>query len=108
MNRRTLADVTYEAGARLNRLKQEFGLVSRAKAEETAARIAEARALLRQLDALSARLDAPALAQAWQALKPRIDRANTSTVCDKSELDVDVGLIPFKVFNLARVGLGLE
>lgn len=108
MDRRALADVTYEAGARLNRLKQEFGLVSRAKAEETAARIAEARALLRQLDALSARLDAPALAQAWQALKPRIDRANTSTVCDKSELDVDVGLIPFKVFNLARVGLGLE
>jgi len=108
MDRRALADVTYEAGARLNQLKQEFGLISRAKAEETAARIAEARALLRQLDELAARLDAPALAQAWQALKPRIDRANTSTVCDKSELDVDVGLIPFKIVHLARVGLGLE
>lgn len=108
MDRRTLADVTYEAGARLNQLKQEFGLVSAAKAEETAARIAAARALLRQWDELSGRLEGAALAQAWQALKPRIDRANTSTVCDKSELDVDVGPIPFKVFHLARVGLGLE
>jgi B12-binding domain/radical SAM domain protein len=105
MNRNTLADVTYEAGFRLNRLKREFGIASAAKALETEARIAEARALMREIDDLRAHLDEHALARALMALKPRIDAANTSTVCDKAELDVDVGLIPFRVFNLARVGV---
>jgi len=108
MDRDTIADVTYEAGFRLNRLKREVGLISVEKAAETEARIAEARALMGEIDGLMARLDPPALARALLALKPRIDAANTSTVCDKAELDVDVGRMPFKVFNLARVGLGLE
>jgi B12-binding domain/radical SAM domain protein len=108
MDRDTIADVTYEAGFRLNRLKREAGLISVEKAEETGARIAEARALMGEIEGLMARLDAPALERALLALKPRIDAANTSTVCDKAELDVDVGRMPFKVFNLARVGLGLE
>jgi len=108
MDRGALVDVTYEAGFRLNRLKREFGIVTAEKAEETEARIGQARALMREIEGLMARLDGAALARALLALKPRIDAANTSTVCDKSELDVDVGMIPFKVLNLARVGLGLE
>ncbi|MEJ5309486.1 MAG: TIGR04190 family B12-binding domain/radical SAM domain protein [Anaerolineae bacterium] len=108
MDRDTIADVTYEAGFRLNRLKREAGLISVEKAEETEARIAEARALMGEIDRLMARLEPPALERALLALKSRIDAANTSTVCDKAELDVDVGRMPFKVFNLARVGLGLE
>lgn len=108
MDRNTLADVTYEAGFRLNRLKREVGLVSAEKAEETERRIAEARGLLREIDDLLAAGDLVAMDVALRKLKPRIDRANTSTVCDKSELDVDAGLMPFKIINLLRVGLGLE
>lgn len=108
MDRDAIADVTYEAGFRLNRLKREVGLISVEKAEETEARIAEARALMGEIEGLMTRLDPLALERALLALKPRIDAANTSTVCDKAELDVDVGRMPFKVFNLARVGLGLE
>jgi B12-binding domain/radical SAM domain protein len=108
MDRDTLAAVTYEAGFRLNRLKREFGLVGAEKAAETEARIAEARALMREIDGLMARLQGDELARALLALKPRIDQANTSTVCDKAELDVDVGPVPFKIANLARVGLGLD
>ncbi len=48
MDRATLADVTYEAGFRLNRLKREVELVSAERAQETEQRIAEARALLRE------------------------------------------------------------
>jgi len=58
-----------------------------------------------EIEELMARLEGAALEQALLALKPRIDAANTSTVCDKSELDVPVGPIPFKLLNLARVGL---
>ncbi len=108
MDRQTLANVTYESGYRLNRLKLEFDLISAAKAAETEARIAQARSLMAQIDGLAARLSGEALSQALLQLKPQIDCANTSTVCDKSELDVEVGLIPFKVFNLAQIGLGLE
>ncbi len=108
MDRATLADVTYEAGFRLNRLKREVGLVSAERAQETEQRIAEARALLQEIDRLLATSDSATMDQALKRLKSRIDRANTSTVCDKSELDVDTGLVPFRLINLLRVGLGLE
>lgn len=107
MDRATLAETTYEAGWRLNRLKRAYGLISAAKAAETEARIIEARALLREIDALSARYTGEALQQALQPLRERVQAANTSTVCDKSELDVPVGPIPFKLLSLARIGLGL-
>ncbi|MGC9400586.1 MAG: TIGR04190 family B12-binding domain/radical SAM domain protein [Anaerolineae bacterium] len=107
MGRDALADVTYEAGFRLNRLKRDVGLISAAKAAETEARIAQARALMAEIEGLMARYEGAALARELLARKDRIDAANTSTVCDKSELDVPVGPLPFKVLNLARVGLGL-
>ncbi len=105
MSRDTLAEVTYEAGFRLNRLKREVGLISAAKAEETESRIGAARELLREIDRLAARLEGPSLETAMLGLKERVDRANTSTVCDKQELDVPVGPVPFWILNLARVGL---
>jgi B12-binding domain/radical SAM domain protein len=108
MDRDALADVTYEAGFRLNRLKRDVGLISAAKAAETEARIGQARALMTEIEALMARYEGAALERELLQRKKRIDAANTSTVCDKSELDVPVGPMPFKVLNLARVGLGLE
>ena len=108
MGRDALADVTYEAGFRLSRLKRDVGLISAAKAAETEARIEQARALMTEIEGLMARYEGAALERELLKRKKRIDAANTSTVCDKSELDVPVGPMPFKVLNLARVGLGLE
>ena len=108
LDRHTLADVTYEAGFRLNRLKREFGIVSAAKAAETEDRIGLARSLMQQIDTLLTKHQGLSLEREMHQLKSQIDRANTSTVCDKSELDVDVGLVPFKILNLARIGLGLD
>ncbi len=105
MDRDALAEVTYEAGFRLNRLKQEFGIVSPEKAAETEARIGQARALMQEIEGLVARLEGDDLQRALLDLKPRIDRANTSTVCDKAELDVPVGPIPFRLLNLTKIGL---
>ncbi len=104
LDRHTLAEVTYEAGFRLNRLKREFGLISPAKAEETERRIAEARYLMGVIDRLMAQYEGEALERELRPLAERIRAANTSTVCDKSELDVKVGPIPFKLLNLARIG----
>jgi B12-binding domain/radical SAM domain protein len=108
MDRQSIVDVTYEAGYRLNRLKREAGLVSTAMAEETESRIQAARGLMQEIDHLVATKSVEELDAALMVLKPRIDQANTSTVCDKEELDAPVGLVPFKIINLARIGLGLE
>jgi site-specific recombinase len=108
MDRQSIVDVTYEAGFRLNRVKREAGLVSTAMAEETESRIQAARGLMQEIDHLVATKPAEELNAALMALKPRIDQANTSTVCDKEELDAAVGLVPFKIINLAQIGLGLE
>ncbi|MEA3310401.1 MAG: TIGR04190 family B12-binding domain/radical SAM domain protein [Chloroflexota bacterium] len=106
LDRDALVAVTYEAGWRLNRLKRAVGLISAAKAAETEARIGQARALMAEIEGLMARYAGAALERELLARKARIDAANTSTVCDKSELDVPVGRIPFKVLNLAKIGLG--
>ncbi len=106
MSRDMIADVTYEAGFRLNRLKRAVGLISSEKAAETESRIAEARRLMAEIDRLMTSLTPTELDAALRALKPQIDRANTSTVCDKEELDVHSGIVPFKIAKLAQVGLG--
>ena len=107
MDRSAIADVTYEAGFRLNRIKRDFGLVDLETAARTEDRIRRARELMAGIDAQIARGTEADLESWLLAHKHRIDRANASTVCDKSELTVRVGPIPFKLLKLAGIGLGL-
>jgi radical SAM superfamily enzyme YgiQ (UPF0313 family) len=105
MDRDAIAQVTYEAGFRLNRLKREVGLISMDKAIETESRIEEARLLMGEIETLMTRLGGRALERELLRLKPRIDAANTSTICDKAELDVPVGPVPFKLGGMLRAGI---
>jgi B12-binding domain/radical SAM domain protein len=115
MDRDAIAAATYEAGRRLNRLKASYGIVSQEKAAETEDRIDRALSLMAQIDGLlsTATLGTePSSLALWQevepqllALKGQIDRANTSTVCDKQELDLAVGWPPFNVFELTKIGV---
>jgi B12-binding domain/radical SAM domain protein len=104
MDRDTIAATTYEAGERLNRLKARYGIVSQEKADETEDRIARARSLMAQIDGLLATSAADQVQPQLLQLKDQIDRANTSTVCDKEELDLSVGWLPFNVIELAKIG----
>jgi B12-binding domain/radical SAM domain protein len=88
MNRDQIVDSTYEAGLRLNRLKARYGLVDPAQAEQTEARILKARRLIAQVDDIMAIEDAGRRAKLLRAIKPQVDNANLSTVCDKTELNV--------------------
>jgi len=88
LNRDQIVDSTYEAGLRLNRLKARYGLVDPAQAERTEARILKARRLIAQVDDILSVQDAGRRARLLQALKPQVDEANLSTVCDKAELNV--------------------
>jgi B12-binding domain/radical SAM domain protein len=88
MNRDQIVDSTYEAGLRLNRLKAHFGLVDEVQAERTEARILKARRLIAQVDDIMNIKDAERRAKLLRAIKPQVDDANLSTVCDKTELNV--------------------
>jgi B12-binding domain/radical SAM domain protein len=88
MNRDQIVGSTYEAGLRLNRLKAQYGLVDAAQAERTEARILKARRLIAQVDDIVSIEDAGRRARLLRAIKPQVDDANLSTVCDKTELNV--------------------
>jgi hypothetical protein len=81
-------DSTYEAGLRLNRLKARFNLVDGTQADRTEARILKARQLIAQVDDIVSIDDAERKAKLLHAIKPQVDDANLSTVCDKAELNV--------------------
>ncbi len=88
MNRDQIVDSTYEAGLRLNRLKARYGLVEAAQAQRTEARILKARRLIAQVDDIMSIQDAERRAKLLRAIKPQVDSANLSTVCEKTELNV--------------------
>jgi len=105
MSRDDIAQVTYEAGRRLNALKARFGLVSAEVAAETEERIGRAISLMAQIDRLIERCTPEELEQELLALKPQIDCANTSTVCEKTELDLPFGITAFNLPRLVRMGM---
>jgi B12-binding domain/radical SAM domain protein len=105
MSRDEIVGVTYEAGRRLNALKARCGLVSPRVAAETEERIGRASALMAQIDRLIERCTPEELERELAALKPQIDQANTSTVCEKAELDLPFGITAFNLPQLVRMGL---
>jgi radical SAM superfamily enzyme YgiQ (UPF0313 family) len=88
MNRDQIVDSTYEAGLRLNRLKAQYGLVDSAQAQRTEARVLKARHLIAQVDDIMSIEDAGRRTKLLHAIKPQVDDANLSTVCDKAELKI--------------------
>ncbi|MFC2037386.1 TIGR04190 family B12-binding domain/radical SAM domain protein [Chloroflexota bacterium] len=88
MNRDQIVDSTYEAGLRLNRLKAHYGLVDAAQAQRTEARVLKARRLVAQVDDIMSIEDAGRRTKLLHAIKPQVDDANLSTVCDKAELNI--------------------
>ena len=105
MSRDDIAAVTYEAGRRLNALKARFGLAEPEVAAETEARIDRAIKLMAQIDDLIERCTPEELERELQTLKPQIDQANTSTVCEKTELDLPFDITAFNWPKLFKMGV---
>ncbi len=90
MSRHQLVDVTYAAGSRLNRIKAAYGQVSAEQAAATEHRIQDAVRLIAEIDRLVAHAAPDEFQREMVRLRPQIEQANMSTVCDKRELNVDV------------------
>ena len=97
MNRDQIVDSTYEAGLRMNRAKTEAGIIDRAVGEATERRIHKARRLIAQIDDIMSIADAGRRGKLLRALKPQVDSANMSTVCEKSELELPLGLTKLNI-----------
>jgi B12-binding domain/radical SAM domain protein len=105
MTRDEIVDSTYEAGLRFNRLKAHYGLLDSALAQRTEERILRARRLIAQVDDIMSIKDTRRKAKLLRAIKPQVDCANLSTVCDKTELNVP--LTGIKINLLPAVGIYL-
>lgn len=99
MTRDEIVASSYEAGLRLNRLKARYGLVAAEQAAATEARIRKAVALSAEIDRIVALPDEDARRERLAALKAQVDQANMSTVCDKRELELPVGLLKLNVLR---------
>jgi B12-binding domain/radical SAM domain protein len=90
MTRHQLVDATYAAGKQLNRIKAEYGLIPQAQAAATEQRISWAVNLIAEIDRLIESTTKEQFQREMARLRPDIERANMSTVCDKRELNLDV------------------
>ncbi len=103
LNRDAIVAATYEAGRRMNRLKAEHGLVPADVADATEKRIARAVELIAEIDRIVALPDADERRARLRAVKPQVDGANLSTVCDKRELELPVPLRSLNFLRAAQV-----
>lgn len=99
MSRDEIVAATYEAAKRFNLMKARYGLISQEQAAATEARIEKAIRLSQQVDEIMTVEEEARRIKLLRAIKPQVDTANMSTVCDKRELEVPMGL--FKL-NLPR------
>jgi hypothetical protein len=105
MNRDQIVAVTYEAGRRMNQLKAQYGVISSELAAATEKRINKAMALSVEIDRIMQLTDSTERQAQLRALKPQVDDANLSTVCDKRELEVPVQGARLDWIQAARIAL---
>jgi hypothetical protein len=96
MDRSELVECTYQAGLRLNRLKAEFGQISKEQALLTEERIQLAIGLMKRIDRLVEATEPAELERRLLPLRDEIEEVNRSTVCEKEELDLPVTGMPVK------------
>ena len=87
MNRDQIVETTYEAMARLNRLKADYGIISERLSRAENRRLQAAREMTHTIDDIVSRGDHEAL----HRLKPEIDRINMSYHTHWEELKLPLG-----------------
>lgn len=102
MSRADIVESTYEAGLQLTRLKAERGVLSRAVAQDIEDRVARARRLMTEIDRLLERCTPQEAERELMRLKPEIDGANISTICDKRELETPIRGLRLHIPGIAR------
>jgi B12-binding domain/radical SAM domain protein len=85
MARDDIVRTSYQAGLRLNRLKEKYGLLDKDTADRTEKRIRLAQEMIDKVDEVIL-LPEPERTRRLMEMKETFDRASMSTVCDKEEI----------------------
>ncbi len=106
ISRAELVECTYQAALKLNRLKAEYGHIKQEQAMITEERILLAIELMKYIDQLVETRSLQELQKELLKLRPKIERVNNSTVCEKDELDLPADPMPLKVMQAAGLQIG--
>jgi B12-binding domain/radical SAM domain protein len=101
MTRDDIVESSYEAGLRLNRLKEKYGLLDKTTADRTEKRILLAREMIGRVDEIVL-LPEPERTRKLLSLKETFDQASMSTVCDKEEIKWPVFRWRLNFLNIIR------
>ena len=107
MKRADIVDSTYQAALQLNRLKAEVGQLSREKSQLIEGQIRKSVSLIGRIDCLVEHGDVHRTSKELLRLNSEIESVNSSTVCEKEELDLPVaGRVPIRLLKTAGMLLG--
>jgi B12-binding domain/radical SAM domain protein len=98
LSRDAITEVTYEAIARLTKLKAKYGQMAQAEADRQLERIESAKALEGKIEELieAGRTDEIA------ALQPEMDRINGFRAAERLELEIPVGLVRLRYISALK------
>lgn len=85
LSRDEIADVTYESGLLLNRMKSDSGTIDKQICKQTELRILEARKIMKKIEKLQA---SGGNSGSLEAFRRDISGLSLSTVCEKSEMKI--------------------
>jgi len=102
ISRAEIVETSYAAGLELTELKASRGIISQETAKDIKERVGSARRLMAEIDHLLETATLEQLEVELARLKPEIDCANTSTVCDKRELDTPISGFRLRIPGIAR------
>jgi len=102
MTRDEIADCTYTAGLKLNKLKREYGLVDEPAYKRTEERIKRAIYLTAIVDEILEMNDENAIQEQLMRLKPEFDTMLNSVMHEKVQLDWPAAKRNLRVFPLLK------
>jgi B12-binding domain/radical SAM domain protein len=107
MKRADIVDSTYQAALQLNRLKTDVGQLTREKSQLIDGQILKSIELMERIDHLVAYGDAGRTSRELLRLNTDIEAVNSSTICEKEELDLPVaGRVPIRLIKTAGMLIG--
>ncbi|MFC1987634.1 TIGR04190 family B12-binding domain/radical SAM domain protein [Chloroflexota bacterium] len=96
MTRHQIAETAYEAIRRLNRLKAEYGVISKQMAEVGEKRIEAASEMMQRIDNILARGN---YQEELAGLKAEVDKINVFPVTEKTQLELPLGLTKLRPWH---------
>ncbi len=97
MSRDEIVESSYDAAIELNRMRVDFGLVSRRKALKIEKRIIRARETVKLIDDIMKIEDEKERERELDALRSKVHKLSENTICDKKDLEWPVKFIRIRL-----------